>query len=179
MKKLFFLIPIFFILASFSKSETAFSDNTAVSFPALEKPSAAKLSLEHLSEMKVKEFEKLTGKKLRLKERLSFKLLQLKIKKELKKEGSEKSHSKGNTAFILSLIGLGLILVPYGIIASVPLAILAIIFGSQAKKDNPKDKKAQTAIILGVVTLGLFAVLLIIALIWLAAFAGWLNLLGG
>ena len=125
--------------------------------------------------MKVKEFEKVSGKKLNLKEKFAFKILQLKMKKDLKKKEITKSPSKGKTAFILGLLGLALILVPYGVIASVPLSVLAIIFGGQALKDNPKDKKAKTGVILGWITLGLFIVFLIIALIWLASFANWFG----
>ena len=96
--------------------------------------------------------------------------MQYKTKKELKK--GDESSSKGKIAMILSIIGLALIFVPYGILASVPLAILAILLGSKAVKENPQDKQAKAGRIMGFLTLGLFVVALFISLIFLAAFSG-------
>ncbi|MES1216919.1 MAG: hypothetical protein ABUT20_15495 [Bacteroidota bacterium] len=122
--------------------------------------------MDRLAKMKIKEAEKILGRKLTLKEKIAFKIAQLKIKKGLKAK-AEGTPSKGQTAFILSLIGLCLLIVPYAGIASLPLAIIGLVMGSKAKKENPDDNKAKTAIILSLVTLGLIvlAVLLVIAII--------------
>ena len=175
MRKIILLIQIFILLTSFSTPGLIYSENLKSSTTVAVKPGSFKLSVKGISEMKVKEFEKLAGKKFSLKEKISVKILQLKLKKDLKKQSSGKTPSKGKTAFILGLLGLILLVVPYASIAALPLAILAIIFGGQALKDNPKDTKAKTGIILGWVTLGLFIVFLIIALIWLASFANWFG----
>lgn len=121
--------------------------------------------------MKTKEAEKILGRKLTLKEKISFKLAQYKIKKAQKANEEGKS-SKGQTAFILSLIGLCILFVPYLSIAAIPLAIIGIVQGSQAKKENPNDRKAQTAIVLGIVTLGLIVIALILVILILAAWSG-------
>lgn len=123
--------------------------------------------------MKVRDFEKFTGKKLSLKEKFAFKILQLKVKRQLqhpaKEKGKDKS-KKGQTSMILGIIGLCLLIVPIVnilSIASIPLAIMAIITGAKARKINKEDKMAKTGIILGIITLGLIvlAIILLIALI--------------
>lgn len=122
--------------------------------------------MDRVATMKIREAEKLLGRKLTLKEKVAFKIAQFKIKKGLKAKAEGKS-SKGQTAFILSLIGICLLVIPYASIASLPLAIIGLVMGSQAKKENPDDKKARTAVILSLVTLGLIvlAVLLVIAIL--------------
>lgn len=124
------------------------------------------LPMDRFAKMKIKEAEKIFGRKFTLKEKIAFKISQLKLKKELKAKAEGKS-SKGQTAFVLSLIGLCLLIVPYAAIASLPLAIIGLVMGSQAKKENPNDSKARTAVILSLVTLGLIAlaILLVIAIV--------------
>lgn len=130
--------------------------------------------MDRLAKMKIKEVEKLLGRKMSLKEKLAFKITQLKLKKELKAKAEGKS-SKGQTAFILSLIGLCLILVPYGFFASLPLAIVGLVMGSQAKKENPDDGKAKTAIVLSLVTLGLIALVVLLAIAIVASGLFWID----
>jgi len=124
------------------------------------------IPMERLAKMKIKEAEKILGRKFTFKEKIAFKFAQFKIKKGIKLKAEGKS-SKGQTAFVLSLIGLCLLLVPYASIASLPLAIIGLVMGSSAKKENPDDRKAQTAIILSLITLGLIvlAVLLVVAIL--------------
>lgn len=126
---------------------------------------------DQLATIKPKEAEKLLGKKLTLREKLALKIAQGKLKKALRAKEEGKS-SKGQTAMILGIIGLACIVIPYGIVASIPLGILAIVLGSQARKENKNDGKAQTGIILGIVTLGLVALAIILVAIWLASW-GW------
>lgn len=124
------------------------------------------IPMDRLAKMKIKEAEKILGRKFTLKEKFAFKIAQLKFKKELKAKAEGRS-SKGQTAFVLALIGLCLLIVPYAGLASLPLAIIGLVMGSQAKKENPDDGKAKTAIILSLVTLGLIAlaVLLVVAIL--------------
>jgi len=122
--------------------------------------------MDRIATMKIKEAEKILGRKFTLKEKIAFKIAQLKLKKDLKAKAEGKS-SKGQTAFVLSLVGICLLLVPYASIASLPLAIIGLVMGSQAKKENPNDSKAKTAIVLSLVTLGLIvlAILLVVAIL--------------
>lgn len=74
-----------------------------------------------------------------------------------------------------SLVGL---LLPVVGVLSLPAAIVAIITGNQAKKDAPDKKSfqdAKTGVITGWVTIGLFALAVILVIIIIAAFANWWN----
>ena len=119
--------------------------------------------------MKVKDIEKITGKKLDLKERIAFKVFQWKLKNKFAHEKDDKT-DKGKTAMILGIIGISSFWIPYVDIASIPCTVLALVFGYQAKKINPDDSKAKTAIVLGWITVGLYV--LITALV-IAILATW------
>jgi hypothetical protein len=170
MRKIYLLILVLFIFSSFSFQASA---NTlpATLTSSVSTTQKDPVPLDRIATMKIKEAEKILGRKFTLKEKIAFKITQLKLKKGLKAKAEGKS-SKGQTAFILSLIGICLLLVPYLSIASLPLAIIGLVMGSQAKKENPNDSKAKTAIILSLVTLGLLvlAILLVIAIL---ASGGW------
>ena len=166
------LLILLFIFSSFSNDYPP-----AILLPGhveiINKPSEnVPVPLEKIASMKMKEAERILGRKLTLKEKISFKIAQVKLKKELKAKGKGKP-SKGQSAFVLSLIAIGLLLVPYLALASIPLAIVAIIQGTQAKKEDPHDKKAQTAIILGIVTLGIFVLAIIAVIVILASWGAW------
>lgn len=68
-------------------------------------------------------------------------------------------------AYIVGLIGLiGLVIPGLGLL-SMPLAIAALIMGYDAKKMDPNNKKARSAIIFGWITIGLLVVVTGIVLI--------------
>ncbi len=104
-------------------------------------------------------------KKLTFKEKISFLILK-------HTSGKEVQNKKGNTALIFALVGVGLFIiglfVPFVILGSIAGAIVAIILGSNAKKQDPSDNKARAAVILGWITLGATALLLILAAIVVA-----------
>jgi hypothetical protein len=171
MRKLPLLILSFFVLSSFIiKSDVAI---TPLQHELAVKDSVLNISLtwEQLATIKPKEAEKIIGKKMTLREKLALKIAQGKLKKALKGDPEGKS-SKGQTAMILGIIGIACIIIPFGVLASIPLGILAIVMGSQARRENKNDGKAQTGIILGIVTLGLVALAIILVAIWLASW-GW------
>jgi hypothetical protein len=171
MRKLLPLIITCILFSSFTiKSDVA---NTPSLYNTALKDSVLNISYswEQLATMKPKEAEKILGKKMTLREKLALKIAQGKLKKALKSNEEGKS-SKGQTAMILGIIGIACIVIPYGILASIPLGILAIVLGSQAKRENKNDSKAQTGIILGIVTLGLVGLAIILVAIWLASW-GW------
>lgn len=166
-KKLLVLFSVLILISSFTKKD--------FNSPAATKPSVSSQVIERiltanqekLVTIKINELEKIAGRKLKLKEKIAFKIYQYKIKKDLKHDQKDKMPSKGKTAFILGLISIASLFIPYVTLAALPLAILAIIIGQKAKRENPKDSKAQTGIILGIVTLGLFvlAIILVIAIL--------------
>lgn len=116
-----------------------------------------------LTSLKIKDVQKLIGRKLTFKEKVS--LLILKHTPKKKAQGS----SKGSTALGFGIAALALILlglfVPYIILLSIPAAILAIVLGNKAKKQDPSDKKAQTGVIMGWIAVGAIAIIVVAAVI--------------
>lgn len=122
---------------------------------------------------KAKDVEKFLGRKMKLKEKIGFKFLQHKLKKESYRNKGETGSEKGKLAMILGIVGIACLLIPYALLASIPLAILAIIFGNQAKKQNPDDGKAKAGVILGWVTLGLATLAIILVVAFLSSWGNW------
>ncbi len=170
MRTLPLFIIVFIFLSAISITGKAVTSPTSYQTSFRDSALNVSYTWEQLANMKPKEAEKILGTKMTLREKLAFKLAQGKLKKALKAKGEEKS-SEGKTAFVLALIGLCVLFIPYLNIASIPLAILGIVKGSHAKKANKNDSKAQTAIVLGIVTLGLIALFLVLAIIWLASWS--------
>lgn len=172
MRNFILFILVLIIFSSFSV------DRTAVVLPQTNievtiDPPKTTIPADKIASIKIKEAEKILGRKMTLKEKIVFKITQYKIKKVLNAKEKGRS-SKGQTAFILSLIALCALFIPYLGIASLPLAIVGIVMGSQAKKENPDDKKAKTAVILGIITLGLIFLAIIFIIAILATFSwGW------
>lgn len=168
MRKLLILLTLFILLSSF-KTSLASATIPAKNIVLINATEETKLTItERIASLKIKDAENILGRKLKLKEKIALKIIQLKIKKELKANEKGKP-SKGQTSMVLGIISLACILIPFGILASIPLAILAIIFGSQARKDNHNDGKAQAGIILGIVSLGLIALAIFLVILILTA----------
>jgi hypothetical protein len=106
---------------------------------------------------------RLTGKKLPLGEKIILSLYGHKLKRQLQHPGKKEVKASAKTAFILGLTGLLCIFIPYFILASIPLAVLAIVIGSRARKADPNNRKAKTAIILGAITLAIILAIAVIA----------------
>lgn len=138
------------------QTNTSFSEQ--ITIPAI--------SLSVISTMKVKEVEKTIGRKLKLKEKIAFKIFQWEIKKDIKRIKKEGERDKGKTAMILGIIAAGSLFIPFVNLAAFPLAILAIVIGSNAKREDPKNRKARTGVTLGIATLAfLVAITLIVVLV--------------
>ena len=139
-------------------------------------------SIEHpvnrlpgITKVKIKTLEKILGRKLKLKEKAAIKLYQWKVRKGIHFPREESNPNKGRTAMILGIVAIASLFIPYVNIASLPCAILAIIFGNQARKADPKDSKALTGVILGWVTIGIFILAVAILIIVLSSWTmgGW------
>lgn len=111
----------------------------------------------------------LLGRKLRFKEKISFRVL----KHQLRHEEAKKK-KKGKTSLIFGIAGLTLLILglfaPVILIGSLIAAIVAIALGSAAKKENPTDKNANTGKLLGWINLGCVGLLAVLIVI---AFATW------
>ena len=168
MRKAFALLSFFFALTF-----PAFS----ASFPVVQKNfSAQKISVnetppKNISSLKVKDLEKLAGRKFSLKEKLAFFIL----KKQLKHE--DKGSKDGKTAFAFGLAAISFLIlglfIPYIFLGSLVAAIVAVVVGSSALRENPNDRKAHSGRLLGWITLGLIALLLILIAIALSSSSWW------
>lgn len=125
--------------------------------------------------LKIKEVEKLVGRKLTFKEKVAVKLYQWKIRKQARAGMRKPDPDKGKTAMIFGIAGLALLFLPIpylnglGAIISI---ILALVLGYQAKRANPNDKKAKTAIILGWIGVGVIIAAIIILLATFSSLTG-------
>ena len=122
---------------------------------------------DHGISLRIKDIEKMRGRKLSLKEKIAVIILRTKLKHAPKED-----KQPGNLALIFGISAaatflLGL-LVPPILFASLAAAIVAIVLGSNAKRKNPSDGKARAAVLLGWITLGLLALLTVVAVIALA-----------
>jgi hypothetical protein len=130
----------------------------------LEEPPKA-IQTYSLATMKVKEFEKLSGQKLTLKEKIAFKIFQAKLKKEGRKVEKGEYSKRTKLAFILGI--LSLVTMPF-IPLSVLLSVITIILASKSLKANDMDKKAKTALTFAILSLGIIVVGLLIYAIFIS-----------
>ncbi len=123
---------------------------------------------KNIATMKLKEFQRLVGRKLTFKEKVGFFVLKHKMKHQ-----QDDADKQGQTAYILGIVGLGLfvigLFVPYVILGSLVAAILAIVTGSTAKKTDGENRKAKAGKLLGWITLSAIVLLVILAAIVLAS----------
>lgn len=165
--RLFIIRSVFF---GFFLSFTA-PANTATLPPSSSKIIPVGEIYRNIGTMKIKDFQKLVGRKLTIKEKIGFLVLKHKLNHPAKE-----NKNKGQQSLIFGIVGLGLLIlgffVPYVILGSLISAILAIVTGSVAKKQDPTDKKAIAGKLLGWITLGLIVLLMILVAI---IFAAWVN----
>jgi predicted membrane protein len=112
------------------------------------------------------------GRKLTLKEKITLLIL----KKKLKKQADESK--QGQTAFVLGIISIALLIaglfLPYVILGALIAAIIAIVMGNMAKKKDPSDMKAKMGALMGWITLGGIALILILVAAIIASWSwGW------
>jgi hypothetical protein len=157
-----FIICGFIALPSTLRSATLPQPVYTTTYPSEE-------AYKKLTSLKIKEVQKLIGRKLTFKEKLS--LLILKHTSKGKAQGSKGSTALGFGISAVALILLGLF-VPYIILLAVPAAILAIVLGNKAKKQDPSDKKAQAGVTLGWIAVGALA-LIIVAAVIVASSGAW------
>ena len=114
------------------------------------------------------------AKKMGFFQKLAFKIAVRKLKKHHYKlpDDTAKADSMANTSLWFGGLALLFALIPwYTIFLVIPLGILAILFGSNAKKSGTqKPTKANIGRGLGIAALVVFAVFLIAALIWWSEF---------
>jgi len=166
MKKIFTWLLLFCIVSSPAISSTVPSPGLII--PA-DKEIPSEIFLKKILSSKIKDLQKLAGRKFSLKEKIAFLVLRKKLNHK-----SDKTTSKGQTALIFGIGGLVLLViglfVPFVLIGSLAASIIAIVVGSSAVKKDPSDSKARSGRLLGWITLGLLVFLTILAVIVVVAF---------
>lgn len=99
-------------------------------------------------------------------------VLKKKIQNYLKKKKFAGKGDRANTALILSIIAIASLMVPFVNLLSLPLAIIALIMGYNARRADPQNRDARLAIILSWITVGLVVVsvgivILLYSLLWI------------
>jgi len=128
-------------------------------------------NLDYILSFKIKGIEKIAGKKLSLKEKIELKILRSPLGRKILAYRLQKNDTdKAQLALVLGIIGLAALFIPYVGLISLPFAIAALIIGYSARRQQPYNRKARTAIVLGWVTIGLFVLALMIAIAILTTF---------
>jgi len=120
------------------------------------------------SAIKIRDIEKKLGRKLKLKEKIAYQFIKLTYKKGFVSQQEKTKPNRGKTALILAIVGIASLFIPYiGFFSFLICTTLALILGYKAKKENPADKNARTAVVLGWIGVGLFvlAAALVVAIL--------------
>lgn len=122
------------------------------------------------AKMTIKEWEKATGRRLSVLQRLTWKMAQKHISKSPNENTTERQRKLGRLSMILGIAGLILLFLPNILaIAGIGLGIAAFILGIKSLKGN-----SNTPGIVGLVAGSLTLLLTILAVVIAAAFlAGW------
>jgi hypothetical protein len=123
---------------------------------------------KNIATMKLKEFQQLVGRKLTFREKIGFFVLKHKMKHQ-----SKDADTEGQLPFILGLTAVGLLVigffVPALLIGSFIAAVLAIVTGGMVTKKDGENKKAKAGKLMGWITLGALALILILGAIVFAS----------
>lgn len=111
----------------------------------------------------LKDVSRVTGRKLTLKQKLQFILLQYRLKK-LPRQVSGKQNTQATVSMILGILSILLLLTPIGIL-SIPAAIVGLVLGLISLKGNSNTKG-----IVGVITSSVTLLLILLAIILIAGY---------
>jgi hypothetical protein len=100
-------------------------------------PGLARVSIDDYIKLSPREYEKQSGNKLKFKEKLVYKALKWKLKKNMKREGpTEKQKTLGLLSFGFGLLAVALLFIPTIGIISIFLAVAGFILGIKSLKGN-------------------------------------------
>jgi hypothetical protein len=168
MKK--YLIPLFMCICFYTLTANAIVNPCS----SIVKVNPKKqITMEQILTMSPKEFQKATGVKLSFTQRLIYKLVQKKLKKQKRLQNPDEPNLKADRNAELSLgagimtwiFALGGILVPFISILSLPFALIALITGATSVKKTTKKTKSVVGMVLG----GLYLLILGIGIILISS----------
>ena len=163
MKKYLLLLTVLFALISSTINAAIIPvepSQPATVFPSLP---------ARFATMSMNDIQKLVGRKLTVKEKIGVKVLQWKMKKQLRREKAGEPSNTGKLAYIFALVALGslvlMLFVPTFFFFTGLMALLALIFGSKGKREDPGDRKSKFAFTVGWVILAVLLAFIIAVLI--------------
>ncbi len=126
--------------------------------------------IQMLAKLKIKDIQKYTGKKLTLRQKITFLLVKQKLKRKVSNE-----NDPGQLPLIFGITGATLFIAglfaPFALVGALAAAIVAIVTGSTAKRKDPNNRKAHAGKLLGWITLALIALTaILVALILSVSF---------
>jgi hypothetical protein len=165
MKKLTTLLLFCFIIVFPALSATT-------PFPLESAPVTQPLSqealLKKIASMRVRDFQKMTGKKLTLKQKIGFLLLKRNLRHKAKATANPGQTSLTFGIAAIIMLVLGFFVAPL-LIGALIASIVAIVVGGSALQKDRSDRKARAGKLLGWLTLAILALLLILAAIVVAS----------
>jgi hypothetical protein len=166
------LILLLLILTAFLNSNAAITNPSKyhLANPEFIKTDNPPSKLQLIAKMKVKQIETYLGRKLKFKERIALKLLKYQAKHGLKND-NELAAKKGKTSLTLGILAIIFVFVFFPI--AIPLGILAITNGEQAKKLDSENTDGKTGSVLGIVSLSIIAFLIIALILLIRALFGY------
>ncbi len=167
MKKLLLIgIMIIFGLQTFSFSPRNSANNNPYKLPA----TLNAMTLQDFLALTPKKYMELTGKRMSLKQKITFAILKARLKKQLSGDNPKTRNPDigllslifGGSAVVVAIVS-ALIAFVGGLI-SIPLAILAIIYGIIGLRRKKGDTKSIIGLVLGSVFIIIAGVVVILAL---------------
>ena len=133
--------------------------------PSSTNPINRSISLKEFVKLTPKDYEKLTGKKLKLKEKIGLKLLQWKAKRKMQSEATPQQRKLGRISMIFGIVALGFLFIPVAIFAllALGLAIGALVLGLKSTKGN-SNAPGIIGIVLGCLVIAVFLIAVVAVL---------------
>src|SRR5262245_50675812 len=134
-------------------------------------PAQKSITLQEFLKLTPKEYEKLTGKKLRFKQKIGLKIYQWKLRKKMaNSEITPEQKKQGRLSLLLGIVSIVCLFIPVGVIVVLGLgcAIAGFVLGIKSLKGN-----SNTMGIIGLVLSSLTIFFFMLALIYVASW-GWI-----
>lgn len=129
-------------------------------------PGKKAIPWETIAKLTPKEYEKLTGKKMKWKEKIGLKILKWKAKRMTDSKATGQQKRQGTLSLILGAAALVCMFIPVGVVALIGLglAVGGLVVGLKSIKGN-----SNTAGIIGVVLSSLVLLIFLIAVVYVLA----------
>lgn len=132
-------------------------------------PGLKGITATQFTELSPREYEKATGNKLKWKEKIVYRIVKAKLKKNTRSEPTEKQKMLGFLSFVFGLLAIGFAFIPSGIgIISILFAVAGLVLGIKSLKGN-----SNLMGLLGLILSGAVLFVIILAFIAIATWTDW------